>query len=255
MYIQAKTLPDAWFQAVYNLIDYDEELNLKNGILYRIDQGSYEESWRLEYPFVAIEIEHPLDKPQLPDFPPHTGLPPIADMTYVYQYFIEYFMGAEVPPNTAYTYGSRINKVLFKNKARNHNMTQLEYLIERLNEHPRSNQLVLQVAEPDDLTLDDPPCLRSIALKVIDRDIDLHVYFRSNDLWAGFPLNTACLSMFLKYLTVMTEFGAGKIYYFCSGLHIYHHNFEHAAIRCQKDKLMTILDKQMDSNTSKKEEK
>lgn len=254
MYIKAKTLPDAWFQAVYNLIDYDEEDNLKNGHLYQIDQGSYEESWRLEYPFIAIEIEFPLAKPLLPDFPLHTGLPSMADMGYVYSYFVEYFMSAVMGPNTVYTYGSRINRPLYRN-SRNHTLTQLDLLVERVIEHPKSNQLVLQIAEPEDLLLDDPPCLRSIALKVIDRSINLHVYFRSNDLWSGFPLNLACMSLFLKYLLTMTPYSAGKIYYFSSGLHLYRHNFEHAAIRCQKDRLMQILDKTMHLKHDKEEEK
>lgn len=245
MYIKAKTIPDAWFQALYNLIDYDEDRKLKNGVLYQIDQGSYEQSWRLEYPFVAIEIDHPLEKPLLPDLPPHTNLPPIADMAYVYQYFIEYFMGTEIPPNTAYSYGTRINQILRWNEVRDYNMPQLDILIERLKEHPHSNQLILQIAEPSDLLLVDPPCLRSIALKVIDGDIDLHVYFRSNDLWSGFPVNLACMSLFLKYLTVMAEYGSGKIYYFSSGLHLYHHNFEHAAIRCQKPEFTELIAKLM----------
>lgn len=237
MYIKTKNLPDAWFQAVYNLIDYNEQGELKNGNLYRIDQGSYEQSWRLEYPFVAIEVEYPLSQPLLPDFPPHTGLPPVADMDYVYEYFYDYIMSDRVPENTAYTYGSRIQQVLYTemNAVTVHGkVTQLDYLIERLNAHPKSNQLVLQIARPEDIMLVDPPCLRSVALKVIDGCIDLHIYFRSNDLWGGFPVNLAALALFLNFLTLMTPYKEGKFYYFCSGLHIYHHNFEYAAQRCQK---------------------
>jgi len=105
MFLKTTTIPDAWYQAIYNLVDYDEDKKqFKNGILYTIDQGSYEGSRRLEYPYIMIEINNPLVEPYIPDFPPAVQLPPIADMDYVFKYFQDYIMNPEIPAKEVYCY-------------------------------------------------------------------------------------------------------------------------------------------------------
>jgi hypothetical protein len=62
----------------------------------------------------------------------------------------------------------------------------------------RNNQMVLQVAHPSDLTLVDPPCLRSIDTRIQDDVLNFVVYFRSWDLWNGFPANLAAIRSALR---------------------------------------------------------
>lgn len=233
MHIIAQNLPDAWFQALYSLVDTDEASGeFKNSYLYTIQQGSYAGKRRLEFPEMFMEIKNPLDEPLLPYFPEGMNLPPVADMNYVFEYFTNYLMDSFVPPNTSYTYGSRIAMPI------KGDVNQIDLLISRLQDHPRSNQLVLQIAEPMDIKLTDPPCLRQIQFKVVDDRLDFHIVFRSNHLWNGFPVNLASIALMMKYvLTYTPELRPGKFIYYCGGLHLYEHDFDLAAIRLFKTDL------------------
>ncbi len=46
----------------------------------------------------------------------------------------------------------------------------------------RNNQMVLQIAQPSDIELKDPPCLRSIDTRIQDNRLNFDVHFRSWDL-------------------------------------------------------------------------
>jgi hypothetical protein len=230
MHITAQNLPDAWFQSLYSLVDYHEETGqFKNSYLYTIQQGSNAGSRRLEFPYIMIEVENPLDEPILPYFPEGMNLPPVASMEYVYDYFTQYLMSPDVAINETYTYGSRICQEV------HNDITQLDLLVSRLADHPMSNQLILQIAEPNDIILTDPPCLRQIQFKVIEDRLDFHIVFRSNHLWNGFPVNMASLALLMKYtLLYVPELNAGKFVYFSGGLHLYEHDFAQAAVRLFK---------------------
>jgi len=233
MHILAQNLPDAWFQALYSIVDTKDDSNeFKNSYLYTVQQGSYAGQRRLEFPEMLMEIEHPLSEPLLPYFPEGMNLPPVADMEYVFDYFTNYLMDSHVPPNTAYTYGSRICTPVRED------VTQLDLLISRLQDHPRSNQLILQIAEPMDIKLTDPPCFRALQMKVVEDRLDFHIVFRSNHLWCGFPVNLAAIALLMKYtLLYVPDLKPGKFIYFSSGLHLYEHDFDLAAIRLFKSDL------------------
>ena len=67
--LNATTLPDAWFQALWHI--------LKKGVTeYKIDQGSYAGQVRREFDYITIHIKFPGVKPQIPDMPPGLGIPP-----------------------------------------------------------------------------------------------------------------------------------------------------------------------------------
>src|SRR4030042_7061432 len=77
-FIEARDLPDAWFQCIYNIF--------QNGREYTIDRGSFQGNKRMEYDFVIIKIAYPEARPLIPDIPPGIGLPPPTDMEYVHEY-------------------------------------------------------------------------------------------------------------------------------------------------------------------------
>jgi len=98
-----------------------------------------------------------------------------------------YLMTDAKKPEEYYTYGSRIS-------------WQLKIIVELLRKTPNTNQAVLQVAQPEDIHLGDPPCLRHIHLKVVESRLHIFPYFRSWDLWGGFPANLAGIAVLHKYL-------------------------------------------------------
>ena len=202
MLIHATTIPDAWFQSLSEV--------LKEGRRYKVGKGSFEGEERIELPFTTIHITHPYAYPydnMLPVIRPELGIPNPVSSGYVEEY-VHYLLTDHRESNEEYTYGERI-------------VPQLHHNVELLKKHPNTNQAILQVAGPFDYILKDPPCLRHITLKIIDGKLDIYPYFRSWDLWGGFPANLAGLSVLQNYIADEIEIESGTITASSSGLHIY----------------------------------
>ena len=100
-YIKARDLGDAWFQCLFRM--------LEEGSVHTIDRGSFAGQKRLEFDFIAVEIEHPGTRPLLPQIEAHHAIPnPVAD-DYLDDY-ISYLMTGEVAEGESYTYGQRMTK-------------------------------------------------------------------------------------------------------------------------------------------------
>jgi thymidylate synthase len=231
----AKTISDAWFQLIYNLFDkaYSQE----------IQKGSFEgEQYRLQYPGIAVYIEHPYYD-IVPVIPPALCIPSPTTMEYVEDYFAHYLMNPELAENETYTYASRI-QCSMPNKG-----TQLDRVIEILKETPLTNQAVIEIATPHDLDICygkdgklDPPCLRLIDFKVIpsgnDFFLTVSVYFRSWDLWAGFPTNLGGIELLKQFVASETNLKNGPMYAYSAGAHIYGYQEEIARLRTLRSSKM-----------------
>ncbi len=79
-FIEARDLPDAWFQCVYQI--------LEKGRTYIIDRGSYEGQKRLEFDYITVHIKFPGVRPLLPDIPPALGMPNPVSNDYLDQYLL-----------------------------------------------------------------------------------------------------------------------------------------------------------------------
>jgi len=257
--IDSRDLPDLWFQAIYNIID--------SGRKFRIDRGSYAGQERLEYDFFIGHVKYPGTKPQLPDIPTSCGIPNPVEEEYIiggdnYQRsYIEYIMTSHKEPGESYTYGERLTKAPITGDKRiwwdqgnieiidkrdvdgkivyEENGTlylnQIEWVIDTYKKFgERNNQLVLQVAHPSDLTLKDPPCLRSIDTKIQDGKLHFFVYFRSWDLWGGLPANLAGIQFLKEYMSGEIGVGDGEMLVKSKGLHLYGYAEDLAKLRCMK---------------------
>jgi len=208
--IEATTLSDAWFQTVYNCLEHGRD--------FKIDRGSYEGDQRLEFDYITVHITHPGSEPILPSLPSQYSIPnPVAE-DYLTDY-IPYLMTGELKKGEAYTYGQRLTRYPFRltvGQLTDYKLYTLGRLIENndfkfseVREMPfiemendiayinqlelaiwmyknkgyRNNQMVLQIAHPTDMLLNDPPCLRSIDTRIQDGKLHFVVYFRSWDLW------------------------------------------------------------------------
>ena len=221
--IEARDIPDAWFQCVSRV--------LEDGFSYRVQQGSFEGDTRLEFDSITVYIKYPYREPynmMLPDIPAALGIPnPVAN-DYIEQY-LPYLMTDNKEPGEDYTYGSRI-------------WMQIPYFIDLLKKTPNTNQAILQVARPEDRYLQDPPCLRHIDMRVrkvsvlgsdnFKQALIFYPYFRSWDLWGGFPANLAAIAVLQKYMADEIEIEAGPIIAYSKGLHIYGYAEELAKLRC-----------------------
>jgi thymidylate synthase len=120
--------------------------------------------------------------------------------------------------------------------------TQLERVIEMLKHTPLTNQAIVEIGSPEDhdtcIGNDgklDPPCLRLLDFKVIpdgnDLTLSVSCYFRSWDLWAGFPTNLGGIELLKKYVAGEAGLGNGPMYSYSAGGHIYGYQEELARLR------------------------
>ena len=106
--IEARDLPDLWFQAVHDILDH--------GRRFKIDRGSYAGQTRLEYDYFTGYVKYPGTHPLLPDIPPSIGIPPPVEHDYIYggegyeRSYIEYLMSSRKEPGESYTYGERLTR-------------------------------------------------------------------------------------------------------------------------------------------------
>jgi len=218
--ILARDLPDAWFQAV--------ECILKHGRQWTVDRGSYEGQRRWELDWVDIQVTHPGTRPLVPDMPASlSNVPPPTTMEYVDEYLPYLMTDQPLKENEQYTYGERL-------------APQMERIIERYKKGYGSNQECMSVARPEDVLLPDPPCLRQIDTRIVAPDglrdgephqLHFFVYFRSWDLWGGFPANLAAIRLMQEYMAECIGVEAGEMILTSKGLHIYDHAWDIAKLR------------------------
>jgi thymidylate synthase len=210
--INARDLPDAWFQSV--------DLTIQNGRQWTVQHGSFVGCKRWELDYVTIHINYPGMRPLVPEMPAHLAHVPVpATMEYVEEYLPYLMTNQPLKENEQYTYGERIEP-------------QMEAIIRRYREHGfGSNQECIAVARPEDINLDDPPCLRHIDTRIGNHMLHFFVYFRSNDLWNGFPVNLAAIRLMQEYMADSIGVEAGEIVYASKGLHLYDHVWKLAADR------------------------
>ena len=253
--ITAGSLSDAWFSTLYKCVEIGRD--------FKIDQGSFEGQKRLEFDFVTIHIRHPGMGDLLPKVNPVLGFPDPVEEGYLDDY-LPYLMTGEEKKGEAYTYGQRIRKAILADgqwiKAKKHNLLidvldnhenqkafskmmqpsthgwlidQMELMIWTYkNKGPRNNQMIMQVGQPSDMILKDPPCLRHIDTRIQDGKLHFFPYFRSWDLYGGFPANLAAIELMKQYCAEAIGVQNGEIIATSKGLHIYDYVFQIAeAIR------------------------
>jgi thymidylate synthase len=257
-FIEATTLEDAWFQTLFRM--------LEEGRVFKIDRGSYAGQKRLEFDWVTVHIRCPNKGNILPQTPEHHSIPnPVAD-DYLETY-MPYLMTDEEKEGESYTYGQRmtnapfvprldqkwmqeiyIKELLILQKAKDVRaiteaanpgigiLNQIELMIWTYkNKGYRNNQMILQVAQPTDMILQDPPCLRHIDTRIQDGKLHFYPYFRSWDLWGGFPANLAGIQMLKQYCAEEIGVEDGEMIASSKGLHIYDYSFDLAKCLRMRD--------------------
>ena len=212
-FIEARDLPDAWFQCVYQI--------LEKGRTYTIDRGSFKGQKRLEFDYVTVHIRFPGTRPLLPDIPPTLGIPnPVAE-DYLDQY-LPYLMTSAKKEGEEYTYGQYLEP-------------QIKEVIRMYREDGYgTNQAYMTVGNPETLYLSDPPCLRGIDTRIKDKRLHFVVYFRSWDLWNGLPANLGAIQLLKEYMAESIGVEDGEIIAASKGLHLYDYIWELAKLRTMK---------------------
>ena len=196
--IEARDLSEAWFLCLRRV--------LTDGYHYRIERGSYAGQHRKELDLAVVQITSPANRPLTPDVPP--GVPAPTTMEYIESY-LPYLMTAHRAEGEQYTYGQYLEK-------------QIPAVIRMYKEDGyNTNQAFMAVGDERSIFLVDPPCLRGIDTRIRDNKLNLVAYFRSWDLWAGFPANLAAIQILKEYMASEIGVGDGELIASSKGLHLY----------------------------------
>jgi thymidylate synthase len=205
--VEARDLSEAWFLCLCK--------TLAEGRDYQIERGSYAGEQRKELEFVVIQVKYPGTRPLIPDVP--QGVPPPSTMDYIESY-LPYLMTAHRKEGEQYTYGQYLE-------------TQIAEVIRMYKEDGyNTNQAFMAVGDAQSIFLSDPPCLRAIDTRISDNKLNFVVYFRSWDLWAGFPSNLAAIQLLKEYMASEIGVDDGGLIAMSKGLHIYKYAWELAKI-------------------------
>jgi len=201
--IEARDLSEAWFLCLRAI--------LSKGYEYKVERGSYAGQYRKELEFVVVQIKHPGTRPLIPDVP--QGVPPPTSMEYIESY-LPYLMTAHKAKGEQYTYGQYLE-------------TQIAEVIRMYKEDGyNTNQAFMAVGDSQSIKLSDPPCLRMIDTRIRDGKLHFVVYFRSWDLWAGFPSNLAAIQLLKEYMSSEIGVGDGEIIAMSKGMHLYQYTWD-----------------------------
>ena len=160
---------------------------------------------------MVVRVEYPGTRPLIPDVP--QGVPAPSTMEYVESY-LPYLMTAHRREGEQYTSGQYLEP-------------QIAEVIRMYREDGfNTNQAFMAVGDERSIYLSDPPCLRMIDTRVLDNKLSFVCYFRSWDLWAGFPSNLAAIQLLKEYMA--SEIGAedGDLLAVSKGLHLYEYSWE-----------------------------
>ncbi|MFC2040288.1 thymidylate synthase [Chloroflexota bacterium] len=210
--ISARDLSEAWFLCLRS--------TLIEGFEYEIERGSYASQRRKELDLAVVKIEHPGTRPLVPDVP--QGVPAPSTMEYVESY-LPYLMTAHRAEGEQYTYGQYLEK-------------QIEEVIRMYCEDGyNTNQAYMTVGDGQSIFLTDPPCLRGVDTRIRYGKLHFVAYFRSWDLWAGFPSNLAALQLLKEYMASVIGVDDGEIIAMSKGLHLYDYSWELARVVARLD--------------------
>lgn len=238
VYIDAFDLDDAWFQCLSAILD--------KGHVYTITRGSYEGQKRLEFDFVTIRVKKPSHQ-IIPIIPEGMSIPAPTDMDYI-QGYLSYLLTGTKTETEDYTYGERLvdARVRFKDIVDGKEMqremplgvNQVEEVIRIYKEQGHgTNQCVMEIGMPSDIKLVDPPCLRLIDTRIRYGKLHFILYFRSWDLWGGFPSNCGGLQLVKQYMAEEIGVEDGEIIAVSKGMHLYDYVWDLAKLRTGKNNL------------------
>ena len=86
-----------------------------------------------------------------------------------------------------------------------------------------TNQMCMSVGSPASIFLEDPQCMRVVDTRIQDNALHFILYFRSWDLWGGFPTNLGGLQLLKEYMAKEIGVDDGCLIAFSKGLHLYEH--------------------------------
>jgi thymidylate synthase len=203
--LEARDLDEAWYKCLKEV--------LWSGHEYTIDRGSFEGHTRKEFDLIVCQIRQPWIRPLIPVVP--EGCPVCGDIKYVESDYLYYLLVNDKRKEEDYRYGQYMENQYFE-------------CIKILQDNPNTNQACCTIGDKDSIYLKDPPCMKIVDWRVRDDALHWIIYFRSWDLYSGWPTNLAGLQLAKEQAANEIGVDDGELIAISKGLHLYDFQFEYA---------------------------
>lgn len=206
--IRRKTVGEAWIEALKTLLKF----GVKSEAIYHYFDRKVNQHRELLNLTVVVEEENP-ENPKIYDFFPFNR----QDLDSYIQEFLKPDRGDE-----PYTYGER----LFDYQGLN----QVEKMVEKLRRFPFDKGALAVLWQPkvDNFPVRKPwrtPCLTLVQGQCFDDKLYLTAYFRSNDMFGGWPFNAFALRFLQKQIADRLGVELGSLITISTMAHLYDHDF------------------------------
>lgn len=100
---------------------------------------------------------------------------------------------------------------------------QLDYIVEKLKTDPDTRQAAISIYDGKEIHMyeHDTPCTYAIQFSIINEELCMSVYMRSNDLWYGFCNDQYQFSQLQQLIAGMLGISVGWYYHHAHNLHLY----------------------------------
>ena len=100
---------------------------------------------------------------------------------------------------------------------------QLDYVVAKLKENPNTRHAAISIYDAKEWSqyTKDTPCTYAIQFTILNNELCMSVYMRSNDIWYGFCNDQYQFSMLQKLVADRLSIDVGNYYHFAHNLHLY----------------------------------
>jgi thymidylate synthase len=204
MYIKAKTPEEGWIRVIRKIMDSG---------MTRVDERGSPTRW---HDNVMIHISNPYSNRVSKKYP--------FSETVLREKYATQLLNPD-RMDFDYTYGERLNAW------GGEMINQIDYIINKLRENPKSRRAVATTWDPrKDTRVDEVPCLNHFVFMTREEFIDLSVMIRSNDMYGAWPANVYALGELLTYVAERTNLTPGTLTTLSVNAHIYKNDFSKAEL-------------------------
>ncbi|MCK5239866.1 MAG: thymidylate synthase [Candidatus Thorarchaeota archaeon] len=201
-YLRAQDPVDGWTRIIQKI--------MQSGML-RVDERGIETRWLDN---AMIHVMNPLENRV-------TELYPFSEKVLKEKYATQLLNPDRM--DFDYTYGERLNAW------GDGEVNQIEFVIKKLQENPKSRRVVATTWDPRrDTVSEEVPCLNHFVFMTRDDILDLSVMIRSNDMFGAWLANVYALGELLVHVSEKTSLTIGTITTLSVNAHIYNHDWEKA---------------------------
>ena len=103
---------------------------------------------------------------------------------------------------------------------------QLNFVVNKLKEDPKSRQAVIHIKEPNNNPSKDVNCTVCLQFFIREGKLYMITYMRSNDLWTGFTYDVFQFTCLQICLAMKLNLGIGTYTHIAGSLHLYERNYD-----------------------------